>query len=128
MYKVEKKYYLKAFLIALIMGAVLLLPFVVIDGGYFIFYGDYNAQQIPFYKTCINAVQNGSFGWNWQTDLGVNFIGSYSFYTLGSPFFWLAAVFPAVISQYLMAPLMALKLALSSLFAFIYIRRFVTKL
>ena len=69
MYKVEKKYYLKAFLIALIMGAVLLLPFVVIDGGYFIFYGDYNAQQIPFYKTCINAVQNGSFGWNWQTDL-----------------------------------------------------------
>ena len=61
MYKVEKKYYLKAFLIALIMGAVLLLPFVVIDGGYFIFYGDYNAQQIPFYKTCINAVQNGSF-------------------------------------------------------------------
>ena len=127
MYKVEKKYYLKAFLIALIMGAVLLLPFVVIDGGYFIFYGDYNAQQIPFYKTCINAVQNGSFGWNWQTDLGVNFIGSYSFYTLGSPFFWLAALFPAGISQYLMAPLMALKLALSSLFAFIYIRRFVTK-
>lgn len=127
MYKVEKKYYLKAFLIATIMGAVLLLPFVVIDGGYFIFYGDYNAQQIPFYKTCINAVQNGSFGWNWQTDLGVNFIGSYSFYTLGSPFFWLAALFPAGISQYLMAPLMALKLGLASLFAFMYIRRFVTK-
>ena len=127
MYKVEKKYYLKAFLLALIMGMVLLLPFVAIDGGYFIFYGDYNAQQIPFYKTCINAVQNGSFGWNWQTDLGVNFIGSYSFYTLGSPFFWLAAMFPVDISQYLMAPLMALKLALSSLFAFIYIRRFVKK-
>lgn len=127
MFKIEKKYYLKAFLTALIMGALLLLPFVVIDGGYFIFYGDYNAQQIPFYKTCINAVQSGSFGWNWQTDLGVNFIGSYSFYTLGSPFFWLAALFPAEISQYLMAPLLALKLGLSSLFAFIYIRRFVTK-
>ncbi len=127
MYKIEKKYYLKAFLIATIMGVVLLIPFVVIDGGYFIFYGDYNAQQIPFYKACINAVQNGSFGWNWQTDLGVNFIGTYSFYTLGSPFFWLAAMFPAGISQYLMAPLLALKLGLASLFAFIYIRRFVTK-
>lgn len=127
MFNQEKKYYLKAFLTALIMAAVLLLPFVIIDGGYFVYYGDYNAQQIPFYKTCINAVQSGNFGWNWQTDLGVNFVGSYSFYTLGSPFFWLAALFPASISQYLMAPLLALKIALSSLFAFMYIRRFVTK-
>ncbi|MGN0651048.1 MAG: YfhO family protein, partial [Oscillospiraceae bacterium] len=39
---------------------------------------------------------------------------------------WLAALFPVSISQYLMAPLLALKIALCSLFAFIYIRRFVT--
>lgn len=109
------------------MGVILLLPFVIIDGGYFVYYGDYNAQQIPFYKLCINAVQSGIFGWNWQTDLGANFIGSYSFYTLGSPFFWLAALFPVSWSQYLMAPLMALKLGLASLFAFMYIRRFVSK-
>ncbi len=109
------------------MACILFLPFVAIDQGYFIYYGDYNAQQIPFYKTCIEAVQSGNFGWNWQTDLGVNFVGSYSFYTLGSPFFWLAALFPVSVSQYLMAPLMALKLGLSSLFAFIYIRRFVKK-
>lgn len=127
MFKQEKKYYKRAFMYAFIMGLMLLLPFVVIDGGYFVFYGDYNAQQIPFYKTCIEAVQNGNFGWNWQTDLGVNFVGSYSFYTLGSPFFWLAALFPVSVSQYLMAPLMALKLGLSSLFAFIFIRRFVKK-
>lgn len=127
MYSLEKKYYKRAFLIAFAMGVVLLLPFVIIDGGYFIYYGDYNAQQIPFYKVCINAVQSGNFGWNWQTDLGANFVGSYSFYTLGSPFFWFAALFPASISQYLMAPLLALKLGLASLFAFAYIRRFVTK-
>lgn len=126
MFNQEKKYYLKAFLIALIMAVVLLLPFVIIDGGYFVYYGDYNAQQIPFYKLCINAVQSGNMGWSWQTDLGANFIGSYSFYTLGSPFFWFAALFPVSVSQYLMAPLLALKIALSSLFAFIYIRRFVT--
>lgn len=127
MFKQEKKYYQRAFFYALLMGVVLLLPFVIIDGGYFVYYGDYNAQQIPFYKACIRAVQSGNFGWNWQTDLGANFVGTYSFYTLGSPFFWLAAMFPVSWSQYLMAPLLALKLALSSLFAFIYIRRFVTK-
>ncbi|MGN1340614.1 MAG: YfhO family protein [Oscillospiraceae bacterium] len=127
MFQQEKKYYTRAFVYALIMAAVLLLPFLILDGGYFVYYGDYNAQQIPFYKTCIRAVQSGNFGWNWQTDLGANFVGSYSFYTLGSPFFWFAALFPVEISQYLMAPLLALKIALSSLFAFIYIRRFVTK-
>ena len=127
MFKQEKKYYLKAFLTALLMAAVLFLPFVIIDGGYMIYYGDFNAQQIPFYKTCIRAVQSGQFGWNWQTDLGANFVGSYSFYTLGSPFFWLAALFPVSVSQYLMAPLLCLKIALSSLFGFMYIRRFVSK-
>ncbi len=126
MYKQEKKYYKQAFLYALLM-AMILLPFIIIDGGYFVYYGDYNAQQIPFYKTCINAVQEGSFGWNWNTDLGVNFVGSYSFYTLGSPFFWLAALFPAGVSQFLMGPLLMLKTALSSLFAFVYIRRFVSR-
>lgn len=118
-------YYKKSFFYALIMALVLFLPFVIIDGGYFTYCGDYNAQQIPFYKECIRAIQSGNIGWNWHTDLGVNFIGSYSFYTLGSPFFWIAALFPASISQYLMAPLLALKMALSSLFAFTYIKRFV---
>lgn len=127
MFKQERKYYARAFLYALAMAGVLLLPFVIIDQGFFVYYGDYNAQQMPFYKTCVEAVQSGNFGWNWKTDLGANFVGSYSFYTLGSPFFWFAALFPVAISQYLMAPLLALKIALSSFFAFVFIRRFVTK-
>ncbi len=127
MYKSEKKYYQKSFLYALIMAAVLFLPFVIIDGGYFIFYGDYNAQQIPFFKHCVEAVHNGTLGWDWGTDLGANFVGSYTYYTLGSPFFWFMTLFPADFSPYLMAPLLCVKFALISLFAFTYIRRFVTK-
>lgn len=122
--KQERQYRLKAFFIALLMAAVIILPVVIYSGGYLVYYGDYNAQQIPFYKVCMRAVQQGYFGWNWETNLGVNFIGSYSFYTLGSPFFWLVSLFPVSISQYLMAPLLALKMALSSLFAYIYLRRF----
>lgn len=127
MYNQEKKYYRKAFFTALLMAAALLLPFVITDKGYFVYYGDYNAQQIPFYKECIRAVQSGNLGWNWQTGLGAGFVGSYGAYTLGSPFFWLAAMFPSGWSQYVMAPFLALKIALSSLFAFVYIRRFITK-
>lgn len=119
------KYYRKAFFTAAVMGFILFLPFVIIDGGYFIYYGDYNAQQIPFYYHCNEVIKNGSFMWDWQTDMGANFIGSYSFYTLGSPFFWLTVPFPAEFSKYLMAPLLILKLSCCSLFAFAYIRRFV---
>ncbi len=127
MFKSEKKYYQKSFLIALAMAAVMFLPFVIMDGGYFIFYGDYNAQQIPFFKHSIEMVHNGTLGWDWQTDLGANFIGSYTYYTLGSPFFWFMTLFPAAISEYLMAPLLCVKIALFSLFGFMYIRRFVAK-
>lgn len=127
MFKSEKKYYQKSFLIALAMAAVLFLPFVILDGGYFVFYGDYNAQQIPFFKHSVEMVHNGTFGWDWQTDLGANFIGSYTYYTLGSPFFWFMTLFPASVSEYLMAPLLCVKIALFSLFGFMYIRRFVAK-
>lgn len=127
MYKSEKKFYQKSFLYALIMAAVLFLPFVIVDGGYFVFYGDYNAQQIPFFKHCVEAVHNGALGWDWGTDLGANFVGSYTYYTLGSPFFWFMTLFPADFAPYLMAPLLCVKFALISLFAFTYIRRFVTK-
>lgn len=127
MYKYEKKFYQKSFLYALIMAAAMFLPFVIIDGGYFIFYGDYNAQQIPFFKHSVEAVHNGTLGWDWGTDLGANFFGSYTYYTLGSPFFWFMTLFPASISEYLMAPLLCVKFALISLFAFTFIRRFVAK-
>ncbi|MCH5195278.1 MAG: YfhO family protein [Oscillospiraceae bacterium] len=127
MYRIEKSYYKKSFFVALIMAAVMFLPFLIIDHGYFIFYGDYNSQQIPFFKHCIEMVHNGTMGWDWSTDLGANFVGSYTYYTLGSPFFWFMCLFPASVSQYLMAPLLCVKIALFSLFGFIYIRRFVTK-
>ncbi len=127
MFRQEKKYYQKAFFVTMIMAAVMFLPFVIVDGGYFIFYGDYNAQQIPFFKQCVEAVHNGTLGWDWKTDIGANFFGSYTYYTLGSPFFWFMCLFPSSWAPYLMAPLLCVKMGLFGLFAFIYIRRFVTK-
>lgn len=106
------------------MAAVLFLPFVLIDRGYFIFYGDYNAQQIPFFKHCVEMVHNGTMGWDWNTDLGANFFGSYTYYTLGSPFFWFMTLFPSSWTPYLMAPLLCVKFGVISLLAFAYIRRF----
>lgn len=114
-----------AFWIALAMAAALFLPFIIIDKGYFIYYGDFNVQQIPFYQLAHDCVRSGDIFWNWNTDLGANFIGSYSFYLLGSPFFWLTLPFPSAVVPYLMGPLLMLKFACSSVAAYALLRRFV---
>ncbi|MBR6791309.1 MAG: YfhO family protein [Oscillospiraceae bacterium] len=112
------------FLLALAAAALIFLPFLIMDGGLFVYYGDYNVQQIPFYQMCHQMVRSGEMGWNWYTDLGANFVGSYAFYLLGSPFFWLTIPFPNSWVPYLMAPLLMLKMATAAATSFCYIRRF----
>ncbi len=94
--------------------------------GYFLFYGDFNVQQVPFYQLCHRAVREGNFGWNWYTDLGANFIGSYSFLSFWAVLFsGLPFLFPNSFVPYLMGPLLILKFALAALTAYCYISRFV---
>ena len=122
--KPSKGLALSTFLIALFAAAVMFAPFIIEGGGYFTFYGDFNVQQIPFYQMSHEMVRNGDFGWSWLTDLGANFIGSYTFYLVGSPFFWLTIPFPNWMVPYLMGPLLILKFACAALTAYLYIRRF----
>ena len=112
------------FFLALCVAAALFLPYMFLSEGYFTFFGDFNVQQIPFYKMCHAAIKSGNVRWNWQTDLGANFVGSYSFYLLGSPFFWLTLPFPNRMVPYLMGPLLMLKFAFAALTSYCYFRRF----
>ena len=123
----EKKqnFYLKAFFYGAAISFLFFIPFIIFDNGYFLFYGDYNVQQVPFYRMCHDAVRSGNWGWSWTTDLGANFIGSYTFYLLGSPFFWLTIPFPSSFVPHLMGPLLILKFGCASLTGFIYMKRYV---
>ena len=118
-------YYFKAFSVAFLLATIIFLPFLIRDGGRFIFYGDFNAQQIPFYKLAHEAVTSGNMGWSNTTDLGANFVGSYSFYLLGSPFFWLTLLFPTEFVQSLMGPLLILKIATAATTGYLYIHRYI---
>lgn len=120
-----KNNYIKAFLAGLILACVMIVPFIIKGHGIFTMVDDFNYQQIPFNMLSNAAVKSGQTGWNWYTDLGSNFIGSYSFYTLGSPFFWLSLIFPAVIFPYLIGPLLILKYSVAAVTAYAYIQRFV---
>ncbi|WP_312643549.1 YfhO family protein [Hydrogenoanaerobacterium sp.] len=124
-YKTQKSKHWLAFFVALGTAAVIFLPFVIYNRGFFIYIGDFNVQQIPFYKLAHEAVRSGDIFWNWYTDLGANFIGSYSFYLTFSPFFWLTLPFPTEALPYLMAPLLVLKTACAALTSYFYLQRFV---
>ena len=66
----------------------------MLDKGFFLYCGDFNSQQIPFYQYCQQFIQSGGGAFSWATDLGGSFLNTYSFYTLGSPFFWLSCLLP----------------------------------
>ena len=121
----ERNCYLKAFVYGLCISFLLFIPFIAVDQGLFLFYGDFNVQQVPFYQMCHDAIRSGNVKWSWTTDLGANFVGSYSFYLLGSPFFWLTIPFPSEAVPYLMGPLLMLKFACASFTGTVFIRRYV---
>ncbi len=122
--RLRNNYFLKSFFLGMGLALAIFLPFLVVDGGRFLFYGDFNVQQVPFYRLAHDAVRAGELGWNYKTDLGANFIGSYSFYLLGSPFFWLTIPFPSGWLQFLMGPLFILKFACATLSGYVYLHRY----
>jgi len=124
----SKYYYYKlVFGLGLLLAAMIFFPFVFKDNGLFIYYGDYNVQQIPFHRHGVEMMRNGNFGWDWYTDLGSNFSGDYSFYMTTSPFFWIMCLFPSAWAPYMMAPMYTLKFAVAALCAYLYLKRFVRK-
>ncbi len=123
-------YYCKTFWYSLFVACCITIPFIIYEWvvtghGIFLYYGDYNAQQIAFYKHCVEMVRSGDFGWDWFTDMGSNFVGSYSYYMLGSPFFWVMCLFPSSWAPYLMGPMYIIKYVVAALIAYAYLQRWV---
>lgn len=124
-----KSQYRKVFLICLVLSAALFAPHCIYDavqGGFFHYAGDFNDQQISFYSYANAFVkQGGSF--SWATDLGSGFVNAYSFYLVGSPFFWLSLLLPSRLTPWFMVPLLCLKFALAGAGAYRWARRWVRR-
>ncbi|MDD5795416.1 MAG: YfhO family protein [Oscillospiraceae bacterium] len=116
---------LKTIFLSLLFSALIFIPYMIYDNGYFLYYGDFNVQEVPFYQMVHDAVQSGNYKWSSTTDLGSGLIGSYSFYLLGSPFFWITMLFPSKAVPYLMGPLFMLKFVCAALAGYVYLKRYV---
>ena len=120
----KQRFALKAFLWGVCIAAVFVVPTMIANNGMFIYYGDYNAQVLPFYQLMVDAVHKGEIGWSVNTDLGSSFVGAYTFYNLLSPFFALLLLFPSSAVPYVMGPMTILKFGVSSLTAYSFLRRY----
>ena len=75
-------------LISLTAALLAFLPTMLRNNGRILLRGDFLTQQIPFMLESKRCLLSGTPFWSWNTFLGANFVGSYSFYVYGSPFFW----------------------------------------
>ncbi len=128
---------LRTMLLCALTAAIFFLPFYIIDGGFFHYAGDFNSQQISFYRYMNGFIKgagcpDGMAGaarstFSWATDLGSGVMNAYSFYLYGSPFFWLSLIFPQNWLPYLMVPLLVLKFAVAGGGAYRYLCRYVRR-
>ena len=128
---------LRTMLLCALTAAIFFLPFYIIDGGFFHYAGDFNSQQISFYRYMNGFIKgagcpDGMAGaarstFSWATDLGSGAMNAYSFYLYGSPFFWLSLIFPRNWLPYLMVPLLVLKFAVAGGGAYRYLCRYVRR-
>ena len=128
---------LRTMLLCALTAAVFFLPFYLIDGGFFHYAGDFNSQQISFYRYMNGFIKGAGYPdgmagaarstFSWATDLGSGAMNAYSFYLYGSPFFWLSLIFPQNWLPYLMVPLLILKFAVAGGGAYRYLCRYVRR-
>ena len=132
----DRKKFWQAVGLCALTAAVFFLPFYILDGGFFHYAGDFNSQQISFYRYMNGFVKGAGYPdsafagaphntFSWATDLGSGVMNAYSFYLYGSPFFWLSVLLPQSWLPYMMVPLLVLKFAVAGGGAFLYLRRYV---
>ena len=125
MKKIIKNKALLSFLLSFLLGTIITLPWIITGKGMFSLVADYNFQQIPFNININNSIKEGSIFWTWYNELGSNFIGTYSFYNLFSPFNMIGYLFPAKFFPYLAGILLILKYAVSGFTAYLFLQRYV---
>ena len=131
----DRKKFWQAVGLCALTAAIFFLPFYILDGGFFHYAGDFNSQQISFYRYMNGFIKGAGYPdsaftsvhntFSWATDLGSGVMNAYSFYLYGSPFFWLSVLLPQSWLPYMMVPLLVLKFAVAGGGAYLYLRRYV---
>ena len=112
---------LSAFMLGFLLFTAALLPALIMRGGFFYYYGDYNYQSIEFYTYVHRAIKEGYLFWNPLLEWGGTLVGSLGSYAV-SPFLMLLLPFPNEWIPYLLPLLMALRYGTATMTAYAWLR------
>lgn len=121
----KKKDYCTLALLSFGIALIAILPILIANNGNLYLLGDHMTQQIPFIKESRRLILSGKPFWSWNTFLGSNFLGAYSFYVYGSPFFWPLLLFSDKHVAIGMALMFVLKHVVAALSACLYLKKHV---
>lgn len=123
---VRKHGALRCALICFLCAFASFAPFLFRDGGFFHVWSDFSWQQVPFGIALHNFLaERNPGGWIWNYGLGISAVQAFSFYVMGSPFYWLSLPFPAEWYPVMVGWIYLLKYTAAGVTAYCYIRRFV---
>lgn len=116
------KYCAVTFAVGFAVFLLAALPFAIGNNGIFYFYGDFNAQQVPFTISYAGGFSLPQF--DFIAGTGTDYLDAYSFYNLFSPFTLIFRIFPKSAAVGLIPFVTALKFGFCSMNAYLYISRF----
>ena len=122
---VRKHGALRCALVCFLCAFASFVPFLFRNGGVFHVWSDFSWQQVPFGIAVHHSLADlNPGGWTWSYNLGMSTIQAFSFYVMGSPFYWLSLLFPAEWYPVLVGWIYLLKYTVAGVTAYCYIRRF----
>ncbi|MGN0990654.1 MAG: YfhO family protein, partial [Candidatus Ventricola sp.] len=114
-----------AFCLGALLAIIALAPAILPYGGRYVTRGDYMEQQLPFILETRRILRGGLNAYSFNTFLGAPAVGSYSFYTLGSPFVWPLALLPQQLIPFGISVMAVFKHAVAALTSFLFFRKVV---
>lgn len=118
-----RKNALLAFGLSFCTGAAFILAMTAFRGVFYIG-SDFVHQQVPFWSYTNRAIKSGAIWWSDKLDLGTQFIGGFSFYTVGSPFFWISLLLDGKYFYLFSGLWLALKFGMAGLFSYLWMQRY----
>ena len=112
----------KLLFLILLTLAVALLPIALLHGDLWLS-SDFVHQEVAFLLETKRMLASGAPWWSWNTYLGSDFIGSYSFYTLTSPFVWINCLLPESLLEVGISITFALKFLIMGWLSWRYLRK-----
>lgn len=106
---------------------IIIIPVLINDNGIFTVCGDYDSQSIPFTYHIRDAILSGEIAWDHSSGLGAQFLSSYAYYNLFSPFSLFYLIVPRACIIYIMPFVTALKFGTGCMTAYLFASRYIKK-